>query len=94
MHAKQQALLAASVAGVIAAVGFVSSGHQAQAAEAEEQKVPCYGINKCQGMGACHGESNGCAGQNSCGGHGWLSVEKETCLKIQGGRLTPEEPKS
>jgi uncharacterized membrane protein len=54
----------------------------------------CYGVNKCKGTGACGGKGYSCAGNNECKGHGWLKIDKETCLKIQGGRLTPEEEKS
>ncbi len=86
MNTKQQALLAASVAGLIAVVGVIS-GNQAQAAESE--KVPCYGINKCKGTGSCKGAGNACAGKNACAGHGFIKLEKETCLKIKDGSLTP-----
>ena len=92
MNAKTQALLTASMAGLVIAAGLISPGRQVQAAE--EGKVPCYGINKCKGMGSCKGEGNACAGKNGCAGHGSIKLEKETCLKIQGGRLTPEEKKS
>jgi len=34
------------------------------------------------------------AGENACKGKGYLKLDKETCLKIQGARLTeePEQP--
>ncbi len=85
---KSRALLAASVAGLLMAAGLASSGSSAQAAEGEQ--VPCYGINKCQGTGDCGGKGHSCAGQNECAGHGYIKLDQETCLKIQGGRLTPE----
>lgn len=61
-------------------------------------KVPCYGVNKCKGTGACGGKhADGtpytCAGNNQCKGLGWLSIDKETCLKIEGGRLMAEKDK-
>ena len=89
MDVKQRSLLAASVAGLVAMTGLVSSGRSAHAAEGE--KVPCYGINKCKGTGDCSGAGHGCAGHNTCAGTGFIPLEKETCLKIQGGRLTAEK---
>ncbi len=84
---KKRALIAASVAGLLAAVSVVSAT-TAQAAGAN--KVPCYGINKCKGTGDCGGKGNSCAGKNACKGQGFVSLDsKETCLKIQGGSLTP-----
>ncbi len=85
---KQRALLAASVAGLLAAAGMVGFGQHVRAEEAG--KVPCYGINKCKGTGACGGTAHSCAGQNACKGQGYLELDKDTCLKIEGGRLTPE----
>ena len=32
-----------------------------------------------------------CGGVNSCKGQGFLDIDEETCLKIEGGRLTPEK---
>jgi uncharacterized membrane protein len=78
-------LVASAVAGMLAA------GTLAPAAAAEGEKVRCYGINKCKGTGACGGKGHSCAGQNACKGQGYLELDKETCLKIEGGRLTPEK---
>ncbi len=86
MEAKNQALLAAAVAGLMTAVGIAGLGQLASAAESG--KAPCYGINKCKGTGACSGPGHSCAGKNDCAGHGYLTLEKETCLKIKDGRLT------
>ena len=85
---KQHALLAAAVACLVAAAGSVSFSKQAQA---EGEQVPCYGINKCKGAGDCGGKSHSCAGKNECAGQGYLKLDKDTCLKIQGGRLTAEK---
>ena len=85
----QRTVIAASVAGLVAAAGWIASGHAAQAIEGE--KIPCYGINKCQGTGDCGGKDHGCAGKNGCGGEGYISLEKETCLRIKDGRLTLEK---
>jgi uncharacterized membrane protein len=91
MHASRyRRLLVASLAGALAAPTALSAH--------EESKVSCYGVNKCKGMGACGGKGTACAGTNSCKRQGFLEMDKETCLKVDGGRLTadaekPAEPK-
>lgn len=87
MDAKRRGLLVASVAGLMAA-GLVSLAHGAQAEEAAQGAVPCYGINKCKGVGSCGGKGHACAGKNECKGQGSIELDKDTCLKIEGGRLT------
>ena len=84
---KKQALLAASVAGLLAAVGASLTAPVAHA-----EGAPCYGVNKCKGAGDCGGKGHSCAGQNACKGQGYLDLDKEDCLRIEGGRLTPEAP--
>lgn len=86
MDMKQRVVLAAAVAGLVAA-GVVSFGSHVQA---EEEHVPCYGINKCKGTGDCGGKGHACSGKNECKGQGFLKLEEDTCLKIEGGRLTAE----
>ena len=91
MDAKRtHALVAASMAGLLAAVvsGVTATAHAEDAGASG--KVPCYGINKCKGTGECGGKAHSCAGQNECAGQGWLSLDKDSCLKIQDGRLTAE----
>ncbi len=86
-------LLAASVAGILATVGSVWFTQQAQGADdMASSKTSCYGINKCKGTGDCGGKGHGCAGKNECKGQGFISLEKDTCLKIEGGRLTADAP--
>jgi uncharacterized membrane protein len=82
-------VLASAVAGLLAMNGFAP----AAASAAEEGKVHCYGVNKCKGTGACGGKGHSCAGQNACKGQGFLELDKDACLKMEGGRLTPEEKK-
>ena len=91
MDVKRRALVAASVAGLLAA-GISGFAKPAQAEGESEAggKVPCYGINKCKGTGACGGTGHSCSGQNACKGQGYLELDKDTCLKIEGGRLTAE----
>ncbi len=82
---RKSALVAASVAGLIAAANLaVSTPAQAATGELEH----CYGVNACKGMGACGGKGSSCAGTNACKGTGFVDVAKGSCEKIQGGRLT------
>jgi len=89
---KQRALIAASVAGVLAAItsGAVSSQAGMNSQEAGGKAVPCYGINKCKGTGDCGGKGSSCAGTNACHGQGFIELDKDVCLRIDGGRLTSE----
>lgn len=89
-RSNHKVVLASAIAGLLAAT---ATALPAQAEEKAGDKVKCYGVNKCKGSGACAGP-NGCGGQNECAGHGHIVLEKDTCLKIQGGRLTPENKKS
>jgi len=82
------ALLASAVAGLMLAAGAAGT---ASAEKAES--VKCYGVNKCKGTGACGGKGHSCAGENACKGQGYLKMDQETCLKIEGGRLTPDAKK-
>ena len=88
MNEKKRALIAASVAGLMAAA---AAGMAQTAQAADEGKVPCYGINKCKGAGDCGGKGHGCAGKNSCEGQGYVNLVKEDCLRIKGGSLTSLE---
>ena len=97
MEKNGKALLRASVAGLMAAAGMAVTGSSAHAepGQAAAKPVHCYGINKCQGVGACGGKGHACAGTNACNGQGYLDLPEETCLKIEGGRLTEDaEPQA
>jgi uncharacterized membrane protein len=83
-------LLASAVAGLLA----VSSATKALAADegkSDSGKVKCYGANACKGQGKCAGAGHSCAGKNACKGQGVVETDsQEACLKMSGGRLTPE----
>jgi hypothetical protein len=86
MNVGTKSILVAALAGALAAPTL---------ARAEDQKkdegVPCWGINRCKGLGDCGAggcRSTGCQGSNACRRKGFLRQQKETCLKIEGGRLT------
>ena len=87
MNVKKSALVAASVAGLLAAAAAVGS----TTVQAEGDKVPCYGVNKCKGSGDCGGKGHACAGKNECKGQGSISLAKEDCMRIEGGSLTAPE---
>lgn len=91
MDLKTQRAVVAAVAGLLAA-GLSSGTSQAQVQE-DTGKAHCYGINKCKGTGDCGGKGHSCAGQNGCKGQGYLELDKDDCLRIEGGRLT-EEPEA
>jgi uncharacterized membrane protein len=81
-------VLASAVAGLLAMGALAANPQAANAAE----KVKCYGANKCKGSGACAGAGHACAGKNACKGQGFVEVDsKDACLKMEGGRLTPEK---
>src|SRR5262245_42275166 len=83
------------IASLTSALGATSLA--ALAAEtpspSKSEAVPCYGVNKCKGVGDCGGKGHSCAGKNSCKGQGYLDMSKDLCLKIEGGRLT-ENPET
>ncbi len=75
-----------------AVTGLLTLGVPIGTAMAEDaETVHCYGVNKCKGTGDCGGKGHSCAGENACKGQGYLDIDQETCLKIAGGRLTPEK---
>ncbi len=82
---RKKFLIAASIAGLMAAVS--TPAHAEQMAPADG-KVPCYGVNACKGHGECGGKGYSCAGNNACKGQGWVSMAPDACTKIQGGSLT------
>lgn len=82
---KSRRLLLASLAGALAlpAIAHAGEGEESEAAH-------CYGVNKCKGTGDCGGPGHSCANQNACKRQGYIDMDKETCLRLDGGRLTPE----
>jgi uncharacterized membrane protein len=86
INKKNKMLIAASIAGLIAAAGAGVMSPSAFAATGELEH--CSGINACKGMGACGGKGHSCAGKNACKGQGYVDVAKGSCMKIQGGSLT------
>ena len=82
-NSKKSKLIAASVAGLLAAGSFAAMAPLAHAEDA-----PCYGVNACKGTGDCGGKGYSCAGKNACKGEGFVKLPKDVCTRIQSGRLT------
>jgi uncharacterized membrane protein len=77
-------MMGAALAGLVAGATAIPS-------TAHAEDVKCYGVNKCKGTGECQGKGHECGGHNACKGKGWIELDKEKCLKIQGGSLEPVE---
>ncbi|HET6371784.1 MAG TPA: hypothetical protein VFG76_00610 [Candidatus Polarisedimenticolia bacterium] len=90
---KSRSLLVAALAGAVAIPALVLAGEHSSKNKdgANETEIHCYGVNKCKGVGDCGGKGHSCAGQNACKGQGYLEMSKDLCLKIEGGRLTPNQ---
>ena len=84
---KKKALLAASVAGLLAITGIVATASVAYA-----EDVKCAGVNACKGTGECGGKGHGCAGKNECKGQGWVKkATAEECTAAGGTVPVTEE---
>jgi uncharacterized membrane protein len=86
MKTRNKVLMASAVAGLLAMSSFAPTTAVAE----EGEKVKCYGANKCKGTGECGGKGHSCAGENACKGQGYIKADKDECLKMEGGRLTPD----
>jgi uncharacterized membrane protein len=84
MNRSKNGTLAAAVAGLMTLGALAATA----AADAEPEKVHCYGVNQCKGTGDCSGKGHKCAGQNGCAGQGHINLPKDVCLRIKGGHLT------
>ncbi len=79
---KKNAIIAASVAGLLAVTGLTLSGK----AFAAEDNVNCGSVNACSGKGQCGSKTGGnsCAGKNACKGKGVVMVSKAACEALGG----------
>lgn len=84
---KKNSLLVASMAGLMVVTGATMMNAPVVHAAADA----CYGVNQCKGTGACGGKGHGCAGKNACKGEGWVHMDNDECLAMEGGSLTPIE---
>lgn len=80
---KSGAALAATAA-VLLLSGSVAA--QTPATGTQSAKVNCYGVNACQGKGACKTATNDCAGKNACAGKGFVEMTAAEC-KAKGGTV-------
>jgi hypothetical protein len=89
MNPRSKSLLAAALAGALSIPTALRAQDQKPASD--DSRKPCWGINTCKGTGDCGADGcrhSGCHGSNACKGQGFLRLEPETCMKIQGGSLT------
>ena len=91
MKTPSRILLAASLATALTLPLMAAKKGKTKTAE---EVVHCYGVNKCKGVGDCGGQGHSCKGENACKRQSFIDMDKDTCLKLDGGRLTPEEKKS
>ena len=89
---KSRRILIATLASALTLPALVAA--QDKPADGGSEKVKCYGVNKCKGTGDCGGPGHSCANQNSCKRQGYIEIDKQTCLRIDGGRMTPAEEKT
>jgi hypothetical protein len=90
MNIGRKSLLVATLAGILAAPTLARAEDE-KGSQKPDEGVPCWGVNKCKGVGDCGAggcRTTGCHGSNACRRKGFLRLDKETCLKIEGGRLT------
>ena len=69
---KKSSLLLASAAAGLMTLAMTAAPDQAQAGEDE---VKCYGVNKCKASGDCGGKGHSCAGHNECAGKGYIKLD-------------------
>lgn len=91
----RRSLLVAALAGALA-LPVALRAEDPKTAPDDGDRKPCWGINKCKGTGDCGAEgcrNSGCHGSNACKGQGFLRINPDTCLKVQGGSLTKASAK-
>jgi len=87
---RTRSLLVAALTAALALPGSVRA-QDSKTSPDDGDKKTCWGVNKCKGTGDCGAEGcrhSGCHGSNACKGQGFIRLEPDTCLKIQGGSLT------
>ena len=88
MNTKSRALLVAALASTLAFP--LAAEEERKSSEFKDSDFHCWGINTCKGTGACSAtgrREDGCSGSNACRVQGFLRLDPDTCLKIEGGRL-------
>lgn len=83
LRANSDAALAAAAAALVATPMTAPVAFAASAS-----KVKCYGVNACNGKGACKTAAISCKGQNACKGQGFTQLKNSMCLAKKGS-LTP-----
>ena len=94
MKTPSRILLIASLTSALALPLLAAKDKTKNKTKASAEVVHCYGVNKCKGVGDCGGQGHSCKGENACKRQSFVDMDKDTCLKLDGGRLTVEEKKS
>lgn len=92
----RRSLLVAALAATLSLPAALKAQDEKPAPDDGDRK-PCWGVNRCKGTGDCGAagcRQSGCHGSNACKGQGFLRINPDTCLKIQGGSLTKVAAKS
>ena len=87
MNVKTRSLLLATLATSLA---LPLLAEEQKSSQLKDSEYRCWGINSCKGQGSCSAtgkREDGCSGSNECRRKGFLRLDPETCLKIEGGRL-------
>ena len=96
MNTRSRSFLVAALASALAVPALAKEEKKGPSSQFHDSEFQCWGINACNGTGACSAtgrREDGCSGSNACKGQGFLRLDPETCLKIEGGRLTKEASK-
>ena len=80
----------AGITLAIAAAGLFSIAPMSATMAGSDEKVHCYGVNKCKGQNDCKSADNACKGKSSCKGQGFLSMSQADCDKA-GGKVKDDE---
>ena len=64
---------------IAAAAALLFSTLGTTAAQAEEAKIKCTGVNSCKGQSSCKSAKNSCKGMNSCKGQGFVEMTRARC---------------
>lgn len=91
MNLKTRSLLLATLASALALPLAAEENAAQKSSQFKDSEYQCWGINACKGQGSCSAtgrREDGCSGSNECRRKGFLRLDPETCLKVEGGRLT------
>ena len=68
-----------SGAAIATAAALLFSSLSVSAADAQDAKVHCEGVNACKGQSACKTAKSECKGMNACKGQGFVELTQKEC---------------